>query len=282
MDYKKMKPIGLVKIMLTDGVITKEQAAKYFPELAENEDEKAINYIKKLVYWADGNHQVTSEQYNLIMTWLNKQGEQNQAVPKFRIGDKVKKGYLTYTVEDIGEDSYKLQAYSKDGDKGCTVYLTIGCEKDYELVEQKPVWSEEDKMMLQYAIEHFESEKRNCIEGGGRKKAMQEYIDWLKSLKDRVQPQTKQEWSEEDEEMLNLIIARLHSHPNVELGEYGKLYDWLNFHCSQKQWKPSEEMLEALYRALPQDVKEISEDEILLDKLYQGLKYGRVLSNNKK
>ena len=30
---------------------------------------------------------------------------------------------------------------------------------------------------------------------------------------------------------------------------------------------------------VPQNVKEISEDEILLDELYQGLKYGRVLNN---
>ena len=43
-------------------------------------------------------------------------------------------------------------------------------------------------------------------------------------------------------------------------------------------WKPSEEMLEALYRVIPENVMEISEDEMLLDKLYQGLKYGKVLS----
>ena len=47
----------------------------------------------------------------------------------------------------------------------------------------------------------------------------------------------------------------------------------------QSQWNPSEEMLEALYRAIPENVMEISEDEMLLDKLYQGLKYDRVLSN---
>lgn len=45
-----------------------------------------------------------------------------------------------------------------------------------------------------------------------------------------------------------------------------------------EQWKPNDEMLEALYRAIPENVMEISEDAILLGKLYQGLKYGRVLS----
>jgi len=43
-------------------------------------------------------------------------------------------------------------------------------------------------------------------------------------------------------------------------------------------WKPSDEMLEALYRVIPENVMEKSEDEMLLDKLYQGLKYGKVLS----
>jgi len=43
-------------------------------------------------------------------------------------------------------------------------------------------------------------------------------------------------------------------------------------------WKPSEEMLEALYKVIPENVMAISEDEMLLDKLYQGLKYGKVLS----
>jgi hypothetical protein len=37
-------------------------------------------------------------------------------------------------------------------------------------------------------------------------------------------------------------------------------------------------MLKALYRAIPENTMAISEDEMLLDKLYQGLKYGKVLS----
>ena len=61
--------------------------------------------------------------------------------------------------------------------------------KDRVLPQPKQKWSEEDKMMLQYAIEHFERQKRNCIDGGGRKKSMQEFIDWLKSL--RPQPKWK-------------------------------------------------------------------------------------------
>ncbi len=43
------------------------------------------------------------------------------------------------------------------------------------------------------------------------------------------QGEQKPAWSEEDEEIPNLIIARLHSHPNVDLEEYSKEYDWLNY-----------------------------------------------------
>ena len=53
-------------------------------------------------------------------------------------------------------------------------------------------------------------------------------ITWFKALKDRVLPKPA-EWSEEDDDMLNLIISRLHSHPNVDLEEYLKEYNWLNY-----------------------------------------------------
>lgn len=51
--------------------------------------------------------------------------------------------------------------------------------------EQKPTWDEDDKLMFQCAITHFECQKRNCIDGCDTKEAMQEFIDWLYSLKDR-------------------------------------------------------------------------------------------------
>ena len=85
-------------------------------------------------------------------------------------------------------------------------------------------------------------------------------------------------WSEEDENNLNLIIARLHLHPNVKAEEYYKEYHWLKSLKDRYTWKPSDEMLDALYRVIPESVMEKSEDEVLLDKLYQGLKYGKVLS----
>ena len=83
------------------------------------------------------------------------------------------------------------------------------------------------------------------------------------------------EWSEEDE---NWLINAI----NVcKLNDYNETAEWLKNKLKllrpQNTWKPSAEMLEALYRAIPENVMEISEDDMLLDKLYQGLKYGKVL-----
>lgn len=88
---------------------------------------------------------------------------------------------------------------------------------------------------------------------------------------------------EEDEEILDGIITDvevLKEQDKTKSGKeaYQKEIDWLK--SIRPQWKPSEEMLEALYKVIPKNVIAISEDEMLLDKLYQGLKYGRVLSKN--
>lgn len=76
MEYKDMNAIGIVRLMLTDGVITEEQAAKYFPELAESEDER----IRKIMIEHLKNK---PEQYTFggltnaeVVAWLEKKGEQ--------------------------------------------------------------------------------------------------------------------------------------------------------------------------------------------------------------
>ena len=80
-------------------------------------------------------------------------------------------------------------------------------------------------------------------------------------------------------ELLDFCKNRAENYPNDP--KYKNISAWIAWLKSlrpQNRWKPSDEMLEALYRAVPENVMEISEDEMLLDKLYQGLKYGRVLS----
>jgi hypothetical protein len=84
-------------------------------------------------------------------------------------------------------------------------------------------------------------------------------IDWLKSLKGRVQPQPKQEWSKEDEKKRNLLIDILNvNHPNgvfkvnpantlnMEAIHKEELVDWLKSLKPQNTWKPSDAQMIAL------------------------------------
>lgn len=65
--------------------------------------------------------------------------------------------------------------------------------------EQKPTeWSEEDEMMIKFALTYFR--KVGATEDS-------DIIKWLKSLKDRVQPQPKQKWKPSEEQMENLSRA---------------------------------------------------------------------------
>jgi len=103
--------------------------------------------------------------------------------------------------------------------------------------EQKPAWSEEDDdniMMIEDRLSDYldyiredstlTKHQKNCL-----KEKVIGYVNWLKSIKERVQP--KQEWSEEDEEMFDAIIAdiqftqKAHTH-EVNQVVYEREIDW--------------------------------------------------------
>lgn len=70
--------------------------------------------------------------------------------------------------------------------------------------EQKPVeWAKEDIQMYRNILFYL-SEPSPLKEVNG--KSREQLLDWFKALKYRVQPQPKQEWSEEDENLLNRCI----------------------------------------------------------------------------
>jgi len=53
-------------------------------------------------------------------------------------------------------------------------------------------------------------------------------------------------WSEEDDEMQKNIEVRLHTHPEIGISEFMKSCYWLKSLHPQKQWKPSDEQMDAL------------------------------------
>ena len=98
---------------------------------------------------------------------------------------------------------------------------------DYELVEKlKPMeniikeefnkvvcpndaWSEEDEKIYTSILNDL---RQNVIPD-------KEDIDWLKSLKDKIQPQPKQEWSEEDYNEIETIACHLDNTDNEGMAE---------------------------------------------------------------
>lgn len=120
MDYKDMNAIGIVRLMLTDGVISQEVAGKYFPELKESDDEgirKALMQNLKERFGTKGN---MGKGLNMpdVLAWFEKQCEQKPAdkvEPKFKVGDIITNGELIGKVDEIVNNKYHGRfGYNKD------------------------------------------------------------------------------------------------------------------------------------------------------------------------
>ena len=188
----------------------------------------------------------TPESWN---EFLDEQGEQKPAdkvEPKFKIGDivivkpmschgKIFKGE-PFKIVDIIEDNY----VSDDGKT-----YSISLQDGWELVEQKLKWDEEDEDMLYktiVVINRLCAEEKEYVWSIS---TLEKIFYWLKSLKDKVQPQPKQEWTKEDAVRFYSCLKRLGTgNPSQPETINSK---WFKEHVSpQKQWKPTEEQIKAL------------------------------------
>lgn len=137
-------------------------------------------------------------------------------------------------------------------------------KKEVKKIEQKPTWNEEDEKMLSKLIE--------VLNGGMTITPTKTYIDWLKSIKDRVQP--KQEWSEGDRKLQDSSISYLCNLRDTfeakgwDKEQIQKCIDWLKS-LKPNHWKPSEEQMEALFEAKLASTKN---REYFLGLLYEDLK----------
>lgn len=93
---------------------------------------------------------------------------------------------------------------------------------------EKSFWSEEDEKMWSQVINEIEAIKSNSSTIF-EKNIAQDKIDWLNSIKDRVQPQPKQEWSEDDEKLYISALWHIKNscgNGGHDSGEY-EVYNWL-------------------------------------------------------
>ena len=238
-----------------------------FPELKESEDEKIrkaiVKYFKSysktenivsyngvatediIAYLEKQKELPTNEEMlrtlrteyekgvaDTIAKYKQKEQKPNVIIPKFRIGDTIclKGSMAEYTIESIDAECYHGKGWG----------LPISAENNYELVEQKPVWNEEEKQWLSevyFAID-------NSMYSEDERQAMKKYIDFL-----RPQSQPKPaEWSEEDEKMRNAILQDLaniqEAYPKINIQDE---FDWLKdiperFNLQPKQdWSKEDE-----------------------------------------
>ena len=162
------------------------------------------------------NKQFTPEQANVLDKHIDKFLEQNHTdnvEPKFKNGQWIVWEDKCYKVNDNGAET-----------------------KELKKIEQPHAWSEEDKTKIKNIIAFLEEPALCCMECN--RDIVQENVDWLKSIKDRIQPQPKQDWSDEDERMYRGLHNLIYSTPYCDSRK--ELSDWLK--SIKDKVQPKQEM----------------------------------------
>ena len=201
-----------------------------FPELKESEDErirKAILWCIETVELELGCKNVEGIDVAELKSWLEKQCEQkpvDKVEPKFKYL-KIE-GYENLSdYEKIFDDIADKYVRNKN-QKGYNQYWYVkerAAEMLYQAnkeLKKKASWSEEDEDITGNIIRDL---KRLSGDMVSKNQPYQKEIQWLKSIKDRVQPQPKQEWSEDDETKLNDAIDAC----KAKYGNMSYTADWL-------------------------------------------------------
>ena len=158
-----------------------------FPELAESEDERIRKtLVEFFTDWGKSRSHCWSFSIPKILAWLEKQGEK--------------------------KSQRMISAEAK------------------EAMYDKPAWSEEDEEMLteiitdvKFAQDEFAKDKNP--QSQMNQIIFEEEINWLESIKDRVIPQPKSAWSEDDELVVEDIEEAIINYWHGQSHE--DLLDWL-------------------------------------------------------
>lgn len=131
-------------------------------------------------------HKDIEGQILAVINWMNpnyfneKDGKQkaDKVEPKFKVGDVIRlKGTAAeYTIKRVTDTTYYTDGWS------CGIER---CEEDYELVEQKPAWSEEDEKIVNLILCICSDFKKVYSQSETALKDADKIESFLESLKDR-------------------------------------------------------------------------------------------------
>ena len=247
-------------------------------ESKESEDEKIMgafrDFAENYLFW--GKFGLTKEK---ALAWLEKQGKQKHickldnsyARVKFPFKAKVKSSGTIVTIHDgqLSSNGKEWIKYQSDKEDGYKIYepnnLELVCEieqkpadtekgtngnkREFPFTEQKPlVWSKEDD--AGFADVMWAIQKARTIAKDENDMGNLWYAEhFLNSIKGRVQPQPKQEWSEEDEKIYNLLYEEYkniayYSRSREKVEDIpGEVLGWLKSLKERYTWKPSDKQM---------------------------------------
>ena len=265
--------------------LTKKQMEIVFPQLAESEDEGIRKILINIVKGACGkcgvkykDDEITEEK---MLAYLEKQKEQNDksstlhwrtieeaTTKRTDEGDCVTTEKMLVKGLIDGED-YRII------DKDTMVNRNLLCVPVKELnaidkqKEQKPAeWSEDEKQLLDSMIYDYEKAAKSFCGYDGK-------IGLLKAIRNGEYNLSKQEWSEEDEMLMDELESYIQY--DKEFNEEQKSWRIKRLKSLRPSWKPSEEQMKALSNAVKKArtsyFTSIDEDDgyIALQSLYEEL-----------
>ena len=266
-----------------------------FPELRESEDEKNRKWILEYLY--DGLRKADEQfkdHFKLAIDWLEKQKDSHTDYFSTHIetlpdGGTTRHaiGYLKKQKEQKPAENYlewrNIVYYVLKEWLGIGQYMDMFPFNDIVKTLQeryslpKPAeWSEEDKKIITNACEQLNCYAKSYHNAGNdiRAKEVYEVADELKSLC----PQSKQEWSEEDErklEKLSFLLTLSEERESITPTERKELGTFLKSLRPKPHWKPSEEQMEELWNVISY-IEEPGSNFLgvpeLLESLYEQLK----------
>ena len=200
------------------------------PELKESEDEMIRRVLIQETKGSEVRlfEAVTNEEF---IAWLEKKGGQDERIRRVLIKETEVPGAEFFRAVTKANEEFiarlRMQGEHKPTDKcdgcnnakGCVACVDGSEWAHIEIADLKPYWSEEDEEMIEglvNCLDELEKENGwNCVYVVGKSVELNKVRKWVKSLKERVQPQLQ--WKPSGEQMNALDNAR-HSNPfNVHI-----------------------------------------------------------------